>query len=557
MERTRLLFQARGLGLVMLDADGHVTSWNRGAEQLLGYRPHEILGRPVAELSAPAGSDSRNALDRWLRDVVRAGEHEEEGWRLRSDGGRVWVSIITTPLRDDSDQLRGFLCIVRDAAERRQAHLALQKTADNMEQLAATDWLTGLKNRREFDRVLRTIPRERFAVLAVDVDHLKTVNDEQGHDAGDVLLRSVATTLSLLVRGWDVLARIGGDEFGVLLPGVGPDETAKVAERMRVAMHSVPSCRARISVGWATAPAGADPRTVWSAADASLYRAKRSGRDMVVGGEFAGEEPVRTAGASHTETLAELFDGGALAAVYQPIVGLADGHVIGYEALARPAHVGATDSVEALFGMARQTGRIRDLDWMCRRVAVGGARRLPDGATLFLNCSVAALLDPMHDVDQLLLLLQSARWAASRTVLELGRQETVGDVARLRDVLAQYRGVGIRFALDDVGEGQARLPLLVATQPEYIKIARSLTMTASHDNARAAIAGTLTFGRSSGATTIAQGVENQFAADQMQALGVGFGQGFGLAKPAAPDGLRDTAADWAARAALRPLRPRA
>jgi diguanylate cyclase (GGDEF)-like protein/PAS domain S-box-containing protein len=556
-ERSRLLDEAHGLGLLTLDPGGRITGWNRGAGRLLGYQPHEILGHDVADLHVLDGPDARKVVDRWLHDVVRAGQREDEGWRLRRDQSPVWVSIITTPLRDEGDALLGFLCIVRDAGERRHAHLALQKTAENLEQLAATDSLTGLKNRREFDRVLRTIPRERFAVLAVDVDHLKKVNDDQGHEAGDVLLRSVATTLSLLVRGWDVLARIGGDEFGALLPGVGPEEAAKVAERMRVAMHSVTPAHAEISVGWATAQAGADPRTVWRAADASLYRAKRSGRDQVVGGEFAGDEPVRTSGPSNTEMLVELFDGGALSAVYQPIVGLGDGHVIGYEALARPARVGATDSVESLFGMARQTGRIRELDWLCRRVAVGGAGSLPADATLFVNTSVSALLDPMHDVDQMLLLLSWARWPTSRMVLELDQHEAISDMQRLLDVLGSYRTFGVRFAIDDVGEGHATLPLLAAVRPEFVKVARSLTMTASRDASRHAIEATLAFGQSNGATTIAQGVENEFAADQMQAIGVEFGQGFGLAKPAAADALVDTEAEWAARVALRPLRPRA
>ena len=109
----------------------------------------------------------------------------------------------------------------------------------NFAALASTDALTGLKNRREFDRALRTIPRLPFAVLSVDVDRLKEINDSQGHAAGDALLRVVGHTLGLLVRGWDVMARIGGDEFAALLPEVGVFGAQLVAERMRVAMHSL------------------------------------------------------------------------------------------------------------------------------------------------------------------------------------------------------------------------------------------------------------------------------------------------------------------------------
>jgi len=552
--RMRLLVEASDLAQVMLDRRGQVISWNRGAERLMGHRPGAIVGRHVSTLRAVDEPENAN---RWLDAAARDGGREDEGWWVRRDGSRVWMSVITTPLRDGSSELCGFLCIVRDASVRRHADLALQKTAEGLEQLAATDPLTGLKNRREFDRMLRTIPREPFAVLAIDIDHFKAVNDDNGHDAGDVLLRTIATTLALLVRGWDVLARTGGDEFAALLPGAGREEAAKVAERMRVAMHGMPSRSARISVGWASAPAGADPQTVWTVADMHLYRAKRSGRDQVVGSEFVVDDTPRISGPSNTETLTELLAGGAVDAVYQPIVGLGDGHVLGYEALARPAHFSATDSVETLFRMARQTERICDLDWICRKAAFRDAGRLPDGATLFVNVSASALLDPMHDVDQLLLLLRWGDWTAARTVLELGEHEPISDLRRLAAVLARYRAEGVRFALDDVGEGHSTLELLAAAEPEFIKVARSLTMTASRDASRAAIEAALAFGRSSGAVTIAEGVENQFAADQMQSMGIELGQGFGLAVPTAPDATADTVAGWLARSALRPLRPRA
>ena len=123
--------------------------------------------------------------------------------------------------------------------ERVRAETAIHDAAMELAALASTDALTGLKNRREFDRALRTIPRLPFAVLSLDVDGLKEINDSEGHAAGDALLRVVGHTLGLLVRGWDVMARIGGDEFAALLPEVGVFGAQLVAERMRVAMHSL------------------------------------------------------------------------------------------------------------------------------------------------------------------------------------------------------------------------------------------------------------------------------------------------------------------------------
>jgi diguanylate cyclase (GGDEF)-like protein/PAS domain S-box-containing protein len=523
----RGLAETSTLAMVTLDLDGRVVGWNGGAERLMGYPAGEIVGRHVGALHA---LDAREGLDRWLGEVAREGGDEDEGWRLRSDHSSIWANVITTPLRDESNTLLGFLCILRDASAHRTAEIARKKTTDSLAHLASTDALTGLKNRREFERVLRTIPREPFAVLAIDVDNLKAVNDEEGHAAGDHLLRSVAITLSLLVRGWDVLARLGGDEFAVLVPGAGAGDAAKVAERMRVAMHSVPSCRARISVGWASAPAGADPGTVWSSADHSLYRAKRAGGDGVVGGVVAGGEPVPRSGPSATDVLTAVLAGDPLGVLYQPIVGLRDGHVAGYEALIRPPGSSATESVEPIFAMARRLGHIRDLDWLSRKAALAGARRLPDDSTLFLNVSLTFLLDPLHDVDQLLLLLRWAGWPARRTVLEVG--ERAGSVHRLLEVLAAYRAEGIRFALNDAGDPFASQAMLSAVRPEFIKIARRLTTTASRPASRTHIETALAAARSTGAATIAEGVENGYAAAQMRDLGVELGQGFGLALPA-------------------------
>ena len=148
---------------------------------------------------------------------------------------------------------------------------------------AATDSLTGLKNRREFERMLAHRPRETYAVLAIDVDNLKPINDAHGHEAGDAVLRTVATVLAGLVRTGDVLARVGGDEFAALLLGASGEEAESVAERMRQAMHAttVPHGEARISVGCAPGAADDDPHATWRAADLAMYAAKRQGRDRV------------------------------------------------------------------------------------------------------------------------------------------------------------------------------------------------------------------------------------------------------------------------------------
>jgi diguanylate cyclase (GGDEF)-like protein len=420
---------------------------------------------------------------------------------------------------------------------RKRAEQALHESAERFAEMATTDRLTGLKNRREFERVLGTIPRERYAILAIDVDGLKPINDQYGHEAGDVLLQAVAITLRALVRGWDVVARVGGDEFAVILPGAGGADAAGVAERMRTAMHSVTVLqgRARISVGWAAAPSGADPSATWRAADEVLYRAKRSGRDRVEGTEAITSDAATAHPAATRDAvlLTEVLDRGTIGAAYQPIVDLRNGTVVGYEALARPSGVGPLASVAGIFDAARRLGRIRDLDWLCRRAALREARGLPAGATLFLNVSAAAFLDPVHEVDQLLLLLRWAGRSPTDVVLELTEQETIPDLERLQIIAGAYREHGVRFAADDVGDGHSTLEVLAALDPEFIKIARSLSTSASRSGSRAAIRAAQAFARDSGAVLIAEGVESATVARDLLELGITLGQGNHLGPPQA------------------------
>lgn len=434
----------------------------------------------------------------------------------------------------------------------------LRFEALRMTELASTDRLTGLKNRREFDRIIGTIPRQPFAILAIDVDHLKRVNDEFGHEAGDNVLRTVGTTLALMLRGWDVIARVGGDEFAAILLDVDPVEASTAAQRLRAAMHLVPSPgdRSNISLGWASAPAGTDPMAVWKCADECLYAAKREGRDRVVGRHVEDVELSASPGASAIELITDLVDGLPIHAVYQPIVDLNDGHVIGYEALARPQGYGASDSVERLFEVAHRSGQIRDLDWLCRRAALGQAAALPANALLFINVSVVALVDPLHDVDQLMLLLEWSGRSPRTVVLEIGEHGDVRDPQRFQHVLAAYRRTGVRFAIDDLGEGFATTDLLASAGAEYVKLARSLTMNSMRRGSRAAIRAALTFARQHNAAVIAEGVENELVSDQIRSLDVTLGQGFGLGRPSLASEMLDTHAAWNARETLRPLRPR-
>lgn len=501
-------------------------------------------------------------LDR-AAETAAAGIHCVLTFPIRAASGVIGILVIFhetagRPPRELVEAVHVACHHIGRYLDRMSAEDALRDHAMELSELASTDALTGLKNRREFDRALRTIPRQPFAVLSLDVDRLKAINDDQGHAAGDALLRTVGHTLGLLVRGWDVMARVGGDEFAALLPEIGVFGARLVAERMRAAMQAVvlPSGPVRITVGWSAAPAGSDPVSVWQRADESLYKAKHAGGDQVMGCSYERGEAGDIAERSYTDVITKVLEGGPLSTVFQPIVNLIDGSVLGYEAFGRPEGFAAVDSVEEVFEAARTSGHIRDLDWVCRRKAVEDASQLPVGTTLFLNISASGLIDSVQGVDQLLDLLRAAKRAPQTVVLDITEHERIRDYEVLSRVLSEYRAEGIRFALDDVGEGHATLELLAASSSEYLKLGRSITMTSSRAGSRAIMDATTIFARVSGAVLIAEGVENEFVADMMKAAGIELGQGFGLGRPTMAQDVEDVAAALVSRAALSGLRPR-
>jgi diguanylate cyclase (GGDEF)-like protein len=535
------------------------------AGKALGLSPGpSLIGRAMRTgRSSMTPPNQAGGLEERVAETAALGIHCILTFPIRATSGVIGVLVIFhesagRPARGLVDAVHAVCHHIGIFIDRNNADEALHDSAVELAAQASTDSLTGLKNRREFDRALRTIPRRPFAILSLDVDALKATNDAEGHAAGDTLLRLVGHTLGLLVRGWDVMARVGGDEFAALLPEVGVFGARLVAERMRAAMHALvlPGAPARIAVGWSAAPAGADPVSVWQRADEALYAAKRAGGDRVVGCSYEPGEAGDITDRSYSDVITHVLENGRLATVFQPVLNLFDGAVLGYEAFARPEGFAAMDSVDEVFEAARMSGQIRELDWICQCRAVEDAKLLPPEARLFLNISASSLLHPLDGLDRLLNLLRSAGRAASTVVLDITEHERIRDYDSLGGVLAAYRTEGIRFALDDVGEGHATLELLAASSSEYLKLGRSLTMTSSRLGSRAVIDATMTFARISGAMVIAEGVENEYAADLMKAAGIRLGQGFGLGKPTIASEIEDVAAALLDRAALSGLRPR-
>jgi diguanylate cyclase (GGDEF)-like protein len=451
---------------------------------------------------------------------------------LRAAGGRViGVLVLISHARRGAWDAHD-LTVVQAIADEAAVAVARAGLFEERALHATTDPLTKVGNRRAFDERLGEMTGAS-AVIAIDVDHLKPINDEFGHEAGDMLLIEVARTLRALLRAGDQLLRIGGDEFVSIMDATTEAEAVAIAERMRVSLHGValPHGKARISAG--VAAGGGGVHALWLAADEALSTAKKDGRDRVV---VAGDRPlpslVRGGGDAGAMLDAILSKRRVIQAVFQPIVLLNDHRVIGWEALARvPGLRDPGDGVEDVFALAHRRGVTKEIDWICRRIGMAAASGLPEPDPLFLNVSAAMLLDPLHPVDHMLLL---ARWAErdpETIVLEITERESIADQQRLRLVLASYREHGFKFALDDIGEGHSTLELLAAAVPEFLKVAKSITQGCIERGPRAVIEATVAYARSSGSTVIAEGIEDEATADRLAALGVTAGQGYWLGRP--------------------------
>jgi diguanylate cyclase (GGDEF)-like protein/PAS domain S-box-containing protein len=278
-------FDSAVIGKAIVAVTGHCIRVNASLAKMLGYPQNALVGMHFAEFTLPADIDA----DHQLFGAVMRGERE--GYQLekryvRADGQVLEILLSATCVRDEAGLPLQFVSEVVDLTERNQARRDLQEANARLRKLVVTDHVTGLFNRRGFEETIADLQDgQSLGVLVIDLDNFKTINDRLGHSAGDEVLREVARRLRPQVRDGDVIARIGGDEFGILLTDAGCDLATVVAGRVVRALRG--SCEveggtARIgaSVGVAFSDGQADRGELVRQADAALYAAKRAGRGL-------------------------------------------------------------------------------------------------------------------------------------------------------------------------------------------------------------------------------------------------------------------------------------
>ena len=536
--RYRLLAE-NGRDLVALHTREGVFEWaSPSAESLLGRKADALVGLSLFDLVHPADAV---AVRESLRTAA-ASDGDCAVYRIRhADGCDLWFETLATPIRDADGHTVGLRTASRDVTER-------QEMEERLYAQAFHDALTGLPNRVLFAARLEEAIAEfdrggGYAVLYLDLDRFKTVNDTLGHSAGDQLLVEVGRRLRSQLRAGDIVARLGGDEFAVLLVGLPEAGYAEaVAVRLAEALRSPVEIGGRAvyagaSIGVVVGRADHDsPDALLGQADLAMYEAKAAGRGSVAAYSESVHEQAQRRLRLEMD-LRHAVERGELRVLYQPIVRLADGALVGFEALVRWEHpeLGLL-APDAFLDPASESGQLPTIDgWVvreaCRTVATWDAARPGrEPLSVHVNCTGPDLLDPGFPEG---VLAVAAELGPRRLSLEV-TEHAVIDGAAVTGVLGRLREGGVGCSLDDFGTGYSSLSTLHALPVDSVKVDRSFVRAMTAERRSHQLVETVVhLGRVMDKAVVAEGIEDACQLRALRDLGCAFGQGYLFDRPLA------------------------
>lgn len=549
-QRQRILersLEASSNAVVITDArqPGHPAVYvNPAFTRITGYLARDVLGHSPRFLGGP-DTDERDVAQ--IRAALAEGRTLSITLRAhRRDGSPFWNQVFLSPVHDDDGVVTHFVAIMNDISERKEQEnqLAYQATHDA---------LTGLANRALFgDRLVHDFALARrhaqiLAVLFIDLDEFKPINDTLGHKVGDQLLISVARRLAAALRAGDTLARFGGDEFVLLLPDLDhPGEAEEVAERLLLELtrpHKVNGHELHISASIGIAINDEpleDPEKLLQHADMAMYKAKQQGRNAYQ--RYTGDlDSKLSQRVMLRNELQEAIDHDQLVLHYQPLLD-ASGRVDGLEALVRWHHPAKGFISPADFiPLSEETGQIIPLSRWVMAQACHDARTLVDQG--LLAGRMAVNLSPMqfHRPSFLATLrgvLDETGLPPSHLELELTEGILMRDTEGAIDILNALNGMGISTAIDDFGTGFSSLGYLRTLPIDKIKIDRSFVRDVTASDKDAAICqGVITLARELDLRVVAEGIETRDQHDYLRRHGCEVFQGFLFARPMPLDAL--------------------
>ncbi|WP_155298707.1 putative bifunctional diguanylate cyclase/phosphodiesterase [Deinococcus kurensis] len=544
-ERFRTLFEQSADGVVLIDPHDPEVAWrivdcNEAFCHMNGYERHELIGQSIDRLHPyPMMAEEGAELFAWIREE---GQVQGEGSHLHRDGTVFPVESASSVVTVGGREL--ILGQDRDIRERRRTEEQLRRLAAQLAHESQHDALTGLPNRTLLlDRLqveLRRVARNgrALAVVQLNLDGFRRVNDTLGHAVGDEVLRGVARRLQEEVRPVDTVARLGSDEFVVLIPDVaGPPEAAGVARRLRDALAQPllvegQPVNVRASVGVAVSPPDSSlPANLLRQADLAMTQAKRGGRGSVQ--VFQKSMDAAVHGQLHLETrLRHALASGGLHLHYQPQLDAGTGDLLGFEALVRwtDARLGLVAPARFV-PLAEEAGLIGQLgawvlDEACRQAAAWGLR-VPIAVNVSaLEVAQEDFTQRVHDT------LRRHGLDGGQLKLEITERLTVQDLQRVARQLAQVQALGVQLSLDDFGTGQSSVSTLLQLPLNELKLDRSLITGVAESPIEQRVVGALIgLGRSLNLTVIVEGVETPGQLQALRELGCGAVQGYLVGRP--------------------------
>jgi diguanylate cyclase (GGDEF)-like protein/PAS domain S-box-containing protein len=541
-ELFRVTLASIGDAVITTDASGRVTFLNAVAEQLTGWGDAEARGKPLGVVFRLIDEENSTPLADPVGHCLHGEDcsaPEEHGLLVCRDQREISVDLSVAPIRNNDHATIGAVLVFRDVSAQR-------KLANELSHQATHDTLTGLVNRAEFERRLMHVlasasPHNPHALLYLDLDQFKVVNDTCGHVAGDDLLRQISALLRTKLRSRDTLARLGGDEFGVLLDHCPIAEAKRIADGLRELLRAFrfgwqdKSFTIGVSIGLVPiVEAGETLSSVFSAADAACYAAKDMGRNRVHVYKADDRMLAQREGEMRwIPRIEQALNEGRFRLYYQPIRAFSPRATRHGEILLRMLdEQGRIVLPGAFIPAAERYGLMLAIDeWVVSKSLEALSVAAGEAGVFMVNVSGQSL-GTTEFLDFVTDRIRETGVAPDRLCFEItetAAASELGDVLRFINTLKK---VGCRFALDDFGTGLSSFGYLKTLPVDYLKIDGAfIRELAADDIDRAMVEAVNRIGHRMGLSTVAEGVESDEIAHRVQEIGVDYGQGYGLAKP--------------------------